>query len=129
MSKRFVLAVVAVTFAVCGAAQAQVPKKGPHGGKVVSSEGHPIEFVNSGQQIVFYFSDDDGSPLSTRGMTGRAVVQDGGKTTTVPLAAAQPNKLVGKLQAPLGAKARVVLSATLSAEGHSHTLQGRFTTD
>jgi hypothetical protein len=128
MSRRFVL-MLALIFAVCGAAEAQAQQKGPHGGPVVTSEGHPIEFVTRGQDIVFYFSEEDGSPLSTRGMTGRAVVQDRGKTTTVPLASAQPNRLVGKLPAPLGANARVVLSARLSAEGHTHTLQGRFTTD
>jgi hypothetical protein len=128
MSWRF-SAIFAVVLVMCGVAEAQAPKKGPHGGPVVTSEGHPIEFVNSGQEIVFYFTDDDGSPLSTKGMTGRAVIQDGGKTTTVPLTAAQPNRMVGKVQTPVGAKARVVLSATLSLGGHKHTLQGRFTTE
>jgi hypothetical protein len=128
MLRRCILGLLALVVVTC-AAEAQGRKRGPHGGAVVTSEGHPIEFVSKGQEIVFYFSDDDGSPLSTRGMTGRAVIQDGGKTTTVSLAAAQPNRLVGKLQAPLGAKARVVLSARLSADGHTHNLQGRFTAD
>jgi len=97
--------------------------KGPNGGMVTKADGHPIEFVNNGQEIVFFFSDDDGSPMSMKGVDARAVVQDGGKTTTVPLAAAEPNKMVGKLQAPLNPGARVVVSAKL----HGHSLQARFT--
>jgi len=97
--------------------------KGPNGGVVTKAEGHPIEFVNSGQEIVFYFSDDDGTPMSMKGVEARAVVQDGGKTTTVPLAAVDPNKMVGKLQASLNSGARVVVSAKL----HGHSLQARFT--
>jgi hypothetical protein len=121
------LALLIGSIALCGIAHAQAPKKGANGGMVVVAEGHPIEFVTKDQDITFYFLDDDGTPLSTKSMQGRAVVQDGGKTTTLPLSSSEPNKLVGKLAAPLGAKARVALSATFSAGGHKHTLQGRFT--
>jgi hypothetical protein len=92
---------------------------------VVTSQGHPIEFVLKGQELVFYVSDDDGSPLSTKEMRGRATVQDGGKTTTVPLEPATPNMMVGKLQGPLGPKARVVFSANL----HGHSLTARYVTE
>ena len=78
-----------------------------------------------GQEIVFYLSDDDGSPLSTKDMRGRATVQDGGKTTTVALEPAVPNMMIGKLQAPLGTKARVVFSANL----HGHSLTARYVTE
>jgi hypothetical protein len=100
-------------------------KKGANGGMVVTSQGHPIEFVAKGQDLVFYINDDDGSPLSTKAMRGRATVQDGGKTTTVPLEPAAPNMMVGKLQAPLGSKARVVFSANL----HGHSLTARYVTE
>src|SRR5215204_2747505 len=111
---------VAVTL-LGSAASAQT--KGPNGGVVTKAEGHPIEFVSSGQEIVFYFSDDDGRPMSMKGVDARAVVQDGGKTTTVALTAVEPNKMVGKLAAPLNPGARVVVSAKL----HGHSLQARFT--
>jgi len=101
------------------------PKKGANGGMVVTSQGHPIEFVVKGQDLVFYINDDDGSPLSTKEMRGRATVQDRGKTTTVPLEPAAPNMMVGKLQAPLGSKARVVFSANL----HGHALTARYVTE
>jgi hypothetical protein len=129
MHKRFLLALLIGSIALGGIAHAQAPKKGANGGPVVVASGHPIEFVTKDQDVTFYFLDDDGTPLATKTMQGRAVVQDAGKTVTVPLSPSEPNKLVGKLAAPLGAKARVALSATFSAGGHKHTLQARFTTD
>jgi len=107
-------------------AAAQGAKKGDNGGEVVVMEGHPIEFVAKGQQITFYVLEDDGkSPTLTQGFSGRAVIQDGGKTVSVALSPAEPNKFVGQLSMPLGSKARVVFSAKVPG----HTLQARFTTD
>jgi hypothetical protein len=123
MFSRLSLALLFAVVAHGAAAQAQ---KGANGGDVVVVEGHPIEFVNKGQQIIFFILEDDGKTLTqTKGATGRAVVQDGGKTTAVALAPEEPNKLVGQLAMPLGSKARVVLSAKVA----DHTLQARFTTN
>ena len=61
------------------------------------------------------------SPTPTKGFTGRAVIQDGGKTTAVALSPAEPNKFVGQLAMPLGSKARVVFSAKVAG----HNLQAR----
>jgi hypothetical protein len=102
MFKHGLFALLIAMTAIASLAQAQT-KKGPNGGMVVTSQGHPIEFVLKGQDLVFYVSDDDGSALSTKEMRGRATVQDG-KTTTVPLEPAAPNMMIGKLQAPLGSK-------------------------
>jgi hypothetical protein len=124
MLKRTLLALLVVAMAGLAYGVTQ-PKKGPNGGMVVTSEGHPIEFVLKGQEVVFFINDDDGSPLSTKNMRGRATVQDGGKTTTVPLSPATPNLMTGKLQAPLGAKARVVFSGSL----HGHSLTARYVTE
>jgi hypothetical protein len=114
------LMMVAVSLTLLGNAGAE--SKGPNGGMVVRVEDHPIEFVVRGQDIVFYVGDHDGKPISTKGRKARAVVQDGGKTSTVTLSPAAPNMFVGKLAAPLGAKARVVFSGSI--DGHS--LQARF---
>lgn len=124
MIKAFLLGLLVAATATAGAAQAQ-SKKGANGGMVVTSQGHPIEFVLKGQELVFYLNDDDGSPLPTKTMRGRATVQDGGKTTTVALEPATPNLMVGKLQAPLGSKARVVFTGNL----HGHSLVARYVTD
>jgi hypothetical protein len=124
MLKHGLLALLIVMTATAGIAHAQ-QKKGANGGMVVTSQGHPIEFVVKGQDLVFYINDDDGSPLSTKEVRGRATVQDGGKTTTVPLEPAAPNMMIGKLQAPLGSKARVVFSASLPG----HALTARYVTE
>jgi hypothetical protein len=124
MLKHGLLAIVITTMAATALAETQ-SKKGANGGTVVTSQGHPIEFVLKGQELVFYVGDDDGSPLPTKDMRGRATVQDGGKTTTVPLEPATPNMMVGKLQAPLGSKARVVFSAN----HHGHSLTARYVTE
>ena len=120
------LSIVLLGMGIALGAVAQGAKKGDNGGDVVVMEGHPIEFVAKGQAITFYILEDDGkSPTPTQGFRGRAVIQDGGKTVSVALSPAEPNKFVGQLSMPLGAKARVVFSAKVPG----HTLQARFTTE
>jgi hypothetical protein len=91
---------------------------------VVRADEHPIEFVLSDQEVVFYLGDHDGKPMPTKGLKARAVVQVGGKTMTIALSPAEPNRFVGKLAAPLGSKARVVFSSAFDG----HNLQARFVT-
>jgi hypothetical protein len=98
--------------------------RGPNGGPVVDSAGHHLEFVARGTQLVLFLSDEADQPLASAGTrNARAIVQDAGKTVTVPLAPAEPNRLVGTLAQPLAKGARVVVSATL-ADGHA--VQARF---
>ena len=96
-------------------ANGEAAKKGPNGGiLIVTPQGHPVEFTNNGLEIAFYVDDDDGTPFPAKNLVrGRATVQDGGKTTTVTLSSAPPNKMVGKLQAHLTPKARIVVSIGL----------------
>ncbi|MGY4366905.1 hypothetical protein ACVW1A_002970 [Bradyrhizobium sp. LB1.3] len=123
MRKYIFPAMMAVIAAMPDLATAQT--KGSKGGPVAKSQGHPIEFVRKGTDIVFYVGDDDGSPLPTKDMRGRATIQDGGKTVTVPLTPASPNLMSGKLQTELSPKAIVVFSASL----HGHSLTARYTAE
>jgi hypothetical protein len=98
--------------------------KGPNGGPVVDSAGHHVEMVAKGSEIVLFLTESDDKPLMSAGAkNARVIVQDGGKTATVPLQPAEPNRLVGTLAQPLGSGARVVVSATM-ADGHA--VQARF---
>lgn len=124
MRKYLFLTMIAVIAAMPDVAAAQT-KKGNNGGPVVKSQGHPIEFVRKGMEVVFYVGDDDGSPLPTKDMRGRATIQDGGKTVTVPLNPSSPNMMTGRLQAELSPKAIVVFSASL----HGHSLTARYTAE
>ena len=114
------LALAVVPFA----ATAHEVAKGPNGGPVVDSAGHHVEMVVIGAELVLFLTEGDDKPLASAGTkNARAVVQDGGKTATVALQSAEPNKLVGKLAQPLGPGARVVVSATM-VDGHA--VQARF---
>ena len=124
MRKLIFLALLAGLGAMPGIAAAQAVK-GSNGGPVIRSEGHPIEFVRNSLDITFYVGDHNGSPLATAEMKGRATVQDGGKTVTVPLSPASPNMLRGKLEAELSPKAIIVFSAS----SHGHTLTARYTAE
>ena len=119
----FMTMIVAITASI-GPATAQT-KKGANGGPVVASQGHPIEFVHKGQDIIFYVGDDDGSPLPTKEMKGRATIQQGGKTATVQLKPSPPNMMVGKADAELAPQARVVFPGSL----HGHSLTARYTVE
>lgn len=114
------LAVAAAPIAALGHDMA----KGPNGGPVVDSAGHHVEMVATGAELVLFLSEHDSKPMDSAGTkNARAIVQLGGKTTTVALQPAAPNRLVGALPQPLGKGARVVVSATM-ADGH--VIQARF---
>ncbi len=116
-----------LAFALAGFASAAVAHeiaKGPNGGPVVDSAGHHLEMVAKGTELVLFLTDEADKPLASAGTkNARAVVQDGGKTATVALQPAEPNRLVGTLAQPLSKGARVVVSATM-ADGHA--VQARF---
>jgi hypothetical protein len=98
--------------------------KGPNGGPVVDSAGHHVEMVAKGTELVLFLTGEAEKPIASAGTkNARAIVQDGGKTASIQLQAADPNRLVGALPAPLGKGARVVVSATM-ADGHA--IQARF---
>jgi hypothetical protein len=97
---------------------------GPNGGPVVDSSGHHVEMVAKDRELVVFLTAEGDKPLASTGAkNARAVVQEEGKTATVALQPAEPNKLVGSLSQPLGKGARVVVSATM-ADGHA--VQARF---
>ena len=98
--------------------------KGPNGGPVVDSAGHHVEMVSKGTELVLFLTEADDKPLASAGTkNARAIIQDGGKTATVALQPADPNRLVGILAQPLGPGARVVVSAIME---DGHTVQARF---
>jgi hypothetical protein len=120
--KHLILALVIAAAPLVTAAHEMA--KGPNGGPVVDSAGHHVEMVAKGSELVLFLTEADDKPLASAGAkNARAMVQDGGKTATVQLQPAEPNKLVGALAQPLGSGARVVVSAIM-ADGH--TVQARF---
>ncbi|MEE7478799.1 hypothetical protein [Methylobacterium hispanicum] len=111
-------AILAVTLALASPCFAA----GPNGGQTTVADGHPIEFVATESGVTFFVTGEDGKPADTAGLSAKAFVQAGGKTETLTLKPAAPNKLVADLKAPLPAGAKVVLSAKI----HGHNVQARF---
>ena len=121
MKKLLPMFVVAVSL-WAGSALAQ--GKGPHGGILGGDRHHGVELVLNGTSITFYLL-DDGKVESAKGSSLRAVIQEGSKNVTIPLAV-EGEKVVAKLEAPLPKGARVVVTGK---NGHGHTVQARFTVE
>lgn len=96
--------------------------KGPNGGALIDVTGGHAELVDTPTEIALYFSDEDGKPQSAKGASGKATVMSGGKTETLVLSPATPEKLTAPLSQPLAKGDKVVVSAK-AADGRS--IQGR----
>ncbi|MBX9683189.1 MAG: hypothetical protein K2X41_05315 [Hyphomicrobium sp.] len=113
----------ALVLASLSGASAHETAKGPNGGAVVDVAGHHVEFVPSATEMTFYLTGDADAPIASTGAKVKAIAQDAGKTAQVELTPVEPNKLVGKLAAPLASGAKVVVTGALS---DGHTLQAKF---
>ena len=118
------LAVAAVLgLATITGAYAHETAKGPNGGAVVDVDGHHVEFVPSVTEMTFYLTGDADAPIASTGAKVKVIAQDAGKTAQIDLSPVEPNKLVGKLAAPLTKGAKVVVTGALS---DGHRLQAKF---
>jgi maltose-binding protein MalE len=121
MSRKCALAVfTALILAATPAAFAQ--KTGPNGGLLAGKEGHQTELVVSPTELVVYVI-DHGKVHDSKGIKVRAVVQEAGKMATIDLVPADGKKLTGKLSAPLGKGAIVVLTGK---DDHGDVISARY---
>jgi maltose-binding protein MalE len=122
MSRKRTLAVLtALMLAAIPAAFAQ--KTGPNGGLLAGKEGgHQTELVVSPTELVVYVI-DHGKVHDSKGIKIKAVVQEAGKTATIDLVPADGKKIVGKLTAPLGKGAIVVLTGK---DDHGDVVSARY---
>lgn len=96
---------------------------GPNGGLVFGKdEAHETELVVTPTDLTVYLL-ENGKAESTKGASLKAVVQNGGSTSAVELADSGNTKFVGKLAAPLGAGAVVVLTGK---DEHGHAITSRY---
>lgn len=98
-------------------------EQGPNGGPMIAAGDNHLELVAKGTELIVYLSDKKHEPIAAKGASGRAIVQAGGKTSTIVLTPGEGNRLVGKADAPIEAGARIVVSATLPG---TPAMQGRF---
>jgi hypothetical protein len=119
--RRLALTVASAAFAVvAGTVLAQ--STGPNGGLVDGAGSHQTELVVNATEITIYLL-EHGKPHDTKGASLRAVVQQGGKTTTVNLADQGGTKLVATLPAPLDKGAIVVVTGK---DSHGDRFSARY---
>lgn len=99
---------------------------GRNGGKVVDIGSFHLEMVAEPATLTVFLTDASDEPVLAAGASGRAVIQDAGKTTIVTLDAGPDNRLSGSLTKPLSSGAVLALSARLSG---GEALQARFIID
>lgn len=84
-------------------------KAGPNGGLLGGTGSHQTELVVSATELTVYLL-ENGKVHETKGASFRAVVLQGGKTTTINLLDQDGKRMVGKLDAPLEMGAIVVIT-------------------
>lgn len=123
MTRQFARLTAAVLMLVM-ALPALAQTKGPNGGLVAGKEGHQTELVLSPAEVSVYIL-DHGKVHDTKGVKIKAVIQEGGKTTSFDLAP-DGKRLVGKLARPVGKGAIVVLSGK---DDHGDVISARYVVD
>ena len=109
-----------MTSRVAGAVLAQ--DTGPNGGLLGGTGSHQTELVVSSTELTVFLR-EDGKLHDTKGASLRAVVQQGGKTTTINLVDQGGRKLVAKLPAPLDKGAIVVVTGK---DSHGDQFSARY---
>lgn len=115
-------ALIAVTATFLATTSAMAQTKGPNGGLLEGKDGHQTELVVDAASLTVYVI-EDGKAHPVKNFSLRAIVQEGGKNSTVELKP-EGNKLVGKLAAPLGKGAIVVVTGK---DDEGHAISSRYT--
>ncbi len=127
MNRRLLLVLIAaVSLAPAGFAHGPKGSKpaGANGGQIADVDGGHLELVVTPVELRLYVTDLSDAPLPSADLSARAIILDGSRQLTVPLAPRTPNLLVGTLAAPLGADAKIAVSTTLARDGKP--VQARF---
>jgi hypothetical protein len=120
MRKLLLPLVTASLIAAAGSVFAQAT--GPNGGLLGGTGSHKAELVVGPAELTLYLI-EDGKVMDSKGASFRAVVQQGGKTTTINFADQGGQKLLAKLAAPLEKGAIVVVTGK---DGHGDQVNARY---
>ena len=96
---------------------------GLNGGQVADAGSHHVELVVKDRSIAFYITGEKDTPEATKAAVASVIYLANGVSKTVALVAEEPNRLAAKLDAPLSAGTKMVITGKL-ADGHD--LQARF---
>lgn len=115
--------ILTLLFAVMLSSAGLAQRTGPNGGLLAGKADHEMELVVTAAELTIYII-ESGKAHTTKGVGLRAIVQQGGKSTTVPLVDVENKKLVGKLDAPLASGTIVVITGK---DDHGGVLTARYT--
>lgn len=115
--------ILTLMFTVMLIPTAHAQKIGPNGGMLAGKGGHELELVVTPGALTVYII-DHGKVHSSKGVSLRAIIQQGGKSTSVSLVDVESTKLVGKLDAPVASGAIVVVTGK---DDHGDVLTARYT--
>ena len=104
-------------------AMAHESSLGKNGGQVADDAGHHVEFTTKNGQVLLFLTDEADNPVASAKSSGRIIIQDGSKQSTVDLIAAEPNVLSAKLTGALSPGAKLVVSIKM---GDGHDVKARF---
>lgn len=126
LRRSFLASVLAATLALPAIAHSPKGNKvtGPNGGESIDVDGGHLEMIVTPSELRIFVTDVKDEPLSSAGLTARAIVQTGSKQDVLPLTPKEPNLLVTELKAPLGKGAKVAVSTNLAKGGKP--MQARF---
>ncbi len=93
------------------------PPPAAHGGVVAESSGDQwVELVIHGDQVAAYVMDQDGKPVLSAQLGGKATVLAAGKREEVALTPGEGNSLTGKLAAAASGKVTAIIQLTVSGK-------------
>jgi len=115
--------ILTLLFTVMLTPAALAQKAGPNGGMLAGKAGHELELVVTPSELTVYII-DHGKVHSSKGVNLRAIIQHGGKSTSVSMVDVESKKLVGKLATPLDSGAIVVVTGK---DDHGDALTARYT--
>ena len=116
MFKALALGVLLMAAAPAAFAHGPTPTAS-HGGTIAeTSTHHWVELVMSGDQLAAYVVDDNGKPVPSAQLGGKATVLVGGKRQEVNLRPTEGNRIAGKLAAPVQGRATTVLQLTVDGK-------------
>lgn len=120
-SMKRLLAVLFAASVALATLPAIAQRAGPNGGLMMGKDGHETELIVTAAELTVYLH-ENGKAEDVKGAKFRAVIQEGGKNTTVEFAV-DGTKLVAKLAAPLGKGAVVVITGT---DSDKHMISSRY---
>lgn len=110
---------------VVAAHPAMAQTTGPNGGLLGGKDDHQTELLVTPTELIVYLI-HNGKVDDIKGVSIRAVIQEGGANTSINFSAVEAKRFVAKLATPLGKGAIVAITGK---DHHGHAITARYVID